>query len=118
MEVDFVVNAYAVKAGALSRPIDATPSVRKSDGGVPSRIARKPLKHPKFVGHPAHKEQKLSKREREVLGLLSKGFRYKEIGERLHIAPETVRAHVKNICRKMCVQRRVEAIAKHIKKAL
>lgn len=37
----------------------------------------------------------------------------KEIGDQLQIPPETVRTHVKNICAKMPVRSRLEAVAKH-----
>ena len=78
-------------------------------------IARKASKDLKVGGRSAQKKHQLSPREHEVLDLLSEGFRYKEIGTKLNIGPETVRAHVKSICRKMSVRRRVEAIAKHLK---
>jgi DNA-binding NarL/FixJ family response regulator len=48
-----------------------------------------------------------------VLDLLGHGFIYKEIGEKLNIGPEIVRTHVKNICQKMRVRCRIEAVAKH-----
>ena len=41
------------------------------------------------------------------------GFVYKEIGGKLDIGAETVRTHVKNICQKMHVRSRIEAVAKH-----
>jgi DNA-binding CsgD family transcriptional regulator len=49
----------------------------------------------------------------ETLNLLASGYIYKEIGGQLQIAPETVRAHVKNICAKMHVRSRLEAVAEH-----
>jgi DNA-binding CsgD family transcriptional regulator len=52
-------------------------------------------------------------REQEVLSLLSSGYHYKEISDRLGIGIETVRTHVKNICEKMHVRNRVEAVTKH-----
>ena len=36
-----------------------------------------------------------------------------ELGDQLGISVETVRSHVKNICQKMHVRNRVEAVAKH-----
>jgi len=36
-----------------------------------------------------------------------------QIGDRLGIGLETVRTHVKNICHKMHVRSRIEAVAKH-----
>jgi DNA-binding CsgD family transcriptional regulator len=45
--------------------------------------------------------------------LLAEGYIYKEIGDEMKIAAETVRSHVKHICQKLHVRNKVEAIAKH-----
>jgi DNA-binding CsgD family transcriptional regulator len=47
------------------------------------------------------------------MDLLAQGFIYKEIGEKLNIGAETVRTHIKNICLKMHVRGRIEAVARH-----
>jgi len=54
----------------------------------------------------------LTKRETEMLGLLAKGFRYKEIADQLCISTETVRKHINNIYQKLHVQSRIEAVNK------
>lgn len=52
----------------------------------------------------------LSSREREVLALVSRGARNREIGEELHISEFTVKRHVQNILNKLDVpSRRVAA---------
>jgi len=51
-------------------------------------------------------------REKELLTLLSKGFRYKEIAEKLFISHETVKTHIRNIYEKLQVQSKVEALNK------
>jgi DNA-binding NarL/FixJ family response regulator len=55
----------------------------------------------------------LSPREQEVLRLLSKGYLYKEIGDRLEISTGTVRQHIHNIYDKLHVQNRTEALNKY-----
>jgi DNA-binding NarL/FixJ family response regulator len=54
---------------------------------------------------------RLTRREHEVLTLLSEGLRWTEIAERLVISPKTVATHVENIRRKLGVSSRAEAIA-------
>ena len=54
----------------------------------------------------------LSIREKQVIGLLSKGLSYKEIAERLEVSHETVKMHLKNIYRKLKVQNKIEALHK------
>ena len=52
----------------------------------------------------------LTKREREVLSLLSRGFNFNEIAENLNISSHTVTSHVKHIYRKLAVRSRSEAV--------
>lgn len=56
----------------------------------------------------------LSKREDDVLQLLSKGYRNKEIAEQLYISVETVRRHVHVIYGKLHVRSRMEAVLKYL----
>lgn len=52
----------------------------------------------------------LSEREREVLQLVARGHTYKEIGESLFISPKTVENHVRNILKKLQLNRKQELI--------
>ena len=54
----------------------------------------------------------LTDRERDVLLLMSKGHKYKEIGDILFISQNTVRYHVKAIYRKFNVNNRTQALEK------
>jgi DNA-binding NarL/FixJ family response regulator len=57
-------------------------------------------------------EQKaLSAREREVLRLLSEGGSYAEIGTKLFLSPDTVRAHAQRAMTKLGARTRTQAVA-------
>ena len=60
----------------------------------------------------------LSRREHEVLALMSEGRTNREIGERLFISQKTVGVHVGNILSKLGVSGRVEAAAVAIRLGL
>jgi LuxR family transcriptional regulator, maltose regulon positive regulatory protein len=60
-------------------------------------------------GSASHSVMKLSKREKEVLGLIGHGLSNAEIGQRLFISPVTVKAHVRHIFEKLGVKSRAEA---------
>jgi DNA-binding CsgD family transcriptional regulator len=60
-------------------------------------------------------EKVLTKREREVLKLLSEGLHYKEIGQAMKISTETVRHYAKSIYKKLCVTSRTEAAVAYVK---
>jgi LuxR family maltose regulon positive regulatory protein len=53
----------------------------------------------------------LSPREREVLGLVSQGLRNREIGQQLFISEVTVKAHVRNIMKKLGARSRAHAVS-------
>ena len=52
----------------------------------------------------------VSAREKEVLDLLSQGFMYKEIADKLGIGFETVRTYIRRIYEKLHVQNRTKAL--------
>ena len=54
----------------------------------------------------------LTSREREVLDLMAEGLLYKEAADRLGLSVDTIRAHLRNIYKKLRVRNRTEAILK------
>jgi DNA-binding NarL/FixJ family response regulator len=60
----------------------------------------------------------LSDRESEILDLIAKGLRNKEIARDLGIAEKTVKNHVSNILKALQVNSRTEAAMKAIKSRL
>jgi DNA-binding NarL/FixJ family response regulator len=88
------------------------------EGGAPmsSQIARKVVDA--FQNKPAAASVStpldvLSKRENEILEMLSTGLLYKEISDKLTISSETVRKHVYHIYEKLHVSNRIEAVNKY-----
>jgi len=53
----------------------------------------------------------LTRREREILRLLTSGLNTRAVAERLHVSPATVRNHVQKILDKLGVHSRLEAVA-------
>ncbi|HMI78860.1 MAG TPA: response regulator transcription factor [Ferruginibacter sp.] len=87
------------------------------EGGAPmsSQIARKVVAA--FQNKPTTTSvgsalDVLSKRENEILEMLSTGLLYKEISDKLTISSETVRKHVYHIYEKLHVSNRIEAVNK------
>ena len=50
----------------------------------------------------------LTAREREVLQLIARGYRYKEIAARLHLSVKTIESHVSSVLRKLQLSSRHE----------
>jgi DNA-binding NarL/FixJ family response regulator len=106
-------NGYLVKSSPPEELLDAVRDVETGGAPMSSHIACKVVEH--FHGQKQDdcEKENISQREQQVLSLLASGFIYKEIGDQLGISVETVRSHVKNICQKMHVRNRVEAVARH-----
>ena len=110
-------DGYLVKSSPPEVLLEAIDDVRRGGSPISSHIARKVVRHFHLVGPSPEQSENLSPREQEVLNLLSAGYIYKEISDQLGIGLETVRTYVKNICEKMHVRNRVEAVARHGGKA-
>lgn len=65
------------------------------------------LRHRQVPGHAV--QHGLTRREAEILGLLTHGATNKVIAEKLFISPHTVRTHLNHIFRKIKVSNRLEA---------
>ena len=132
MEVEFLMHTVfdsshqvfeALKNGATGYMLKNTPRaklidaiVEVADGGAPMSptIARKVAEY--FDERKANIEiaSKLTTREYEILGLLSKGKLYKEIAQELGIKVGTVKQHNHKIYQKLHVQNKTEAINKYL----
>lgn len=102
---------YLTKTTQPSKLLDALLDVHKGGSPMSSHIARKIVSSFQIVTEKPEL-QKLSPRENEILGLLAKGLRYKEIADQLFLSTETVRTHIRNIYEKLQVNSRTEAINK------
>jgi two-component system NarL family response regulator len=82
------------------------------DGGrpIPAEVAARLADR---IGQPA-----LTRREIEVLELIGKGCRNKEVGGQLGITEETVQVHVKNIMKKLGVHDRTEALTSALRRGI
>ena len=110
----------ALKAGASGYILKNTSSekiigslIELHEGGSPMspKIARMVLSSFNVITKNNVSEL-ISKREQEVLELLSKGFLYKEIAEKLNITLSTVKRHLNHVYQKLQVQNKTEAINK------
>lgn len=115
----------ALKAGASGYLLKKTPPHKVleaikdlADGGSPmsANIARKVIAHFK-TPQKNTEEFNLSVREKEILDLLSKGFYYKEISEKMGTTIGTVRQQIHKIYEKLHVQNKTDAINKVFGKA-
>ena len=103
---------YLVKHVAPEEILEALREVHRGGAPMSSQIARmvvSTFREPPPVQTP---EARLSPRESEILRLLARGHRSKEIAEELGITAGTVNTHVRHVYEKLHVRSRAEAVAK------
>jgi DNA-binding NarL/FixJ family response regulator len=104
-------SGYILKQASSSELIDAIEEIRRGGSSMSSAIARKVASS--FNTTAGSKETELLPREREVLGLIAEGYRYKEIGDKLYISISTVRLHIQKIYNALHVHHTMEALNKN-----
>ena len=109
-------SGYLVKNTSPTRLLEAITDVVQGGAPMSSQIARlvvQAFQQPacESAGSAAGVAP-LTPREDEILGLIARGFRTKEIAEELNISPQTVQTHVRNIYEKLHVRSRAEAVAR------
>jgi len=107
-------SGYLLKNRPAMELIQAIEQVHAGGAPMSMQIARKMVDHFHQIPQTMSGLEKLTKREQEILTLLSKGFLYKEISDNLGICVSTVRTHLKHIYEKLHVQSRTEAAVKFL----
>jgi DNA-binding NarL/FixJ family response regulator len=104
--------SYILKNTAPEKIIEAIHELYNGGSPISSQIARKVIDAFQLKEKTNDFFQVLSRREQEILEQLSKGYRYKEIADKLFISTDTVRTHIRHIYEKLQVNSRVEALKK------
>jgi DNA-binding NarL/FixJ family response regulator len=113
--VEAGASGYLTKDCPLAELIDATRAVARGEIVIPRWMLGTLLSH--LVRRRRERDEalrrmsRLTRREREVLALLTDGADNEAIAERLFISPETARTHVQNLLGKLEVHSRLEAAA-------
>jgi DNA-binding NarL/FixJ family response regulator len=100
-------SGYITKSANYRELLSALEEISKGGAPMSSKIARLVIDN--FHVNP---KSPLTKRETEILQLISEGKTYTQISEQLFISKETSKTHIKNIYAKLQVNCKSEAIAK------
>jgi len=98
---DFVGTIRSVANGARVLPAPMT-------GTLFSQIAKVAVKRGRAAALEA---VRMTQREREVIALIAVGMSNKEIAQRLNIATDTVKSHVRNVMEKLALHTRLQIAA-------
>jgi DNA-binding NarL/FixJ family response regulator len=108
-------NGYLTKESPLLDLIAVTRGVHRGDTVVPPRmlgpLLGRLLRRRKDQEEAIHRVSLLTRREKEILALLTDGAHNDRIAQTLVISPQTARTHIQNVLTKLGVHSRLEAAA-------
>ena len=104
--LDSGARGYALKEGTPSELTSALETVAGGGTYVDPRLRPALLSRQTTQRMPS-----LSKREREIMDLLSQGLTGEDVAERLVLSSETVKTHIRNAMSKLEAHTRVHAVA-------
>jgi DNA-binding CsgD family transcriptional regulator len=109
-----VLAGQFIASGDLIGPVDAPQARRKENGARTCSVASEPLGHDavQVTGQPQCQtvgEHGLTRREKEVLALVSQGGRNKTIAHKMSLSEHTVKLHLHNAITKIGARNRTEA---------
>jgi DNA-binding NarL/FixJ family response regulator len=105
---------YLLKGFTREEILRAIEEVRAGGAPMTREIARRLVEVFQRPPFPPAASVNVSRRENEVLELLSKGMSNKQIAARLGISYETVCVHLRRIYKKLHVRSRTEAVINHL----
>jgi DNA-binding NarL/FixJ family response regulator len=109
-------SGYLLKHTPARELVQAVEQVHVGGAPMTMQIARKVINYFQQIPKTAPEVETLTPREKEVLGLLAKGYPYKRIANDLGIAIGTLRVHLRAIYDKLHVHCRTEATVKYLKR--
>jgi DNA-binding NarL/FixJ family response regulator len=101
---------YLLKSMPAQQMIETIRQVHAGRKSVPKEIAARLAEH--------FGDEALTEREIEVLSHVVAGNRNRDIAEKLYIAEETVKVHLKHIMTKLCATDRTEAVTIAVRRGI
>jgi DNA-binding NarL/FixJ family response regulator len=101
-------SGYLVKSASAEELVEAVRRVQAGELALTPWLAARVLNQFRKGGTGDPLEPKLTPRENEVLKLIAKGYKYREIAQKLFIATKTVQNHTQNILSKLEIHSRYE----------
>ena len=108
-------SGYLLKHTSLPEIHESIQTLLKGGAPMSPQIARKVIGHFNKPRKQAEEKSDLTLREQDIVNGLVDGLSYKLIADRYEISIDTVRAHIRNIYRKLHVNSKAEVIAKSLR---
>lgn len=111
-------DGYILKQSTPAKLLEGIHEVMQGGAPMTPVIARKVLQLFAKQNSPKSENFKLTKREKEILEYLVKGYSYKMIAEECFVSYATVNSHISNIYSKLQVKSSAGAVAVAIREGL
>jgi DNA-binding NarL/FixJ family response regulator len=109
---------YLLKGSSRDDLFKAIRAASRGESLLEPAVASKLVERFTQLARKGPADDSLSERELEVLKLMAKGLRNKEIARELFITEKTAKAHVSNILSKLAVSDRTEAVTVALKRRI
>lgn len=104
--LDAGARGYMLKTSSAEEILHAVRKVAKGEFAIETEVSKKVEYHRNHI----ELYEDLTARERDILGLLAKGYENQRIADELFISLKTVKTHVSNILSKLEVSDRTQAV--------
>ena len=104
--LDAGAKGYMLKTSSADEILHAIRKVARGEIAIETEVSKKVQYHRNHI--ELHED--LTARERDILGLLAKGYENQRIADELYISLKTVKTHVSNILSKLEVSDRTQAV--------
>lgn len=104
--LDAGAKGYMLKTSSADEILHAVRKVARGEIAIETEVSKKVQYHRNHI--ELHDD--LTARERDILGLLAKGYENQRIADELYISLKTVKTHVSNILSKLEVSDRTQAV--------
>lgn len=104
--LDAGAHGYMLKTSSAEEILRAVKKVATGEFAIETEVSKKVEYHRNHI--ELHED--LTARERDILGLLAKGYENQRIADELFISLKTVKTHVSNILSKLEVSDRTQAV--------
>ena len=108
-------SGYLLKHTSLPEIKESIENLMKGGAPMSPQIARKVISHFNKEAPKKNEDSMLTNREQDIVNGLVDGLSYKMIADRYDISIDTVRAHIRNIYKKLHVNSKAEVIAKSLR---
>lgn len=108
-------SGYLLKHTSLPEIKEAIENLMEGGAPMSPQIARKVIEHFNKPIKEKKNDSSLTAREQDIVNGLVDGLSYKMIADRFDISIDTVRAHIRNIYKKLHVNSKAQVIAKSLR---